>query len=525
MSGVRKNEASAIVAMALAFQRSPSRLAELMRGSAALPPSVGVLLRLAGGTPPHEIDPELASLASIDELRGAALFFIEQVLFQRDADHYRLMGLPRSAAPEQIKEHHRLLMRLFHPDRGSLDDERKEQFATRTNLAYNTLRDADLRARYDETLRSPSPARMQAAQRAPVMTRRYVQQPESFFSAKVYPRLMRHLPQWVLAGTALISMAVVGAVYLFNPPVPLSSQQSDPVAERAENPVEPATAPTALAAGANPPDGMAAQFERRIADARRRVADAPAPPPDTSATVLPVRRAAKEVSKAALGQPKPVAAPLPQPVQAAPVVVAKATQARRVDAVPAVTEQKLPVSAVEKLVVAPAVNPVVVPKPVQEASRQAGPPSVPQPTTEPARPAVAAAVSASPPAEEPPAIPARPALPDPNTLMARFLDAYERGDMQACMAMLDEGMPAKPELRREYDTLFRGTDLRHIKLTGMSWSREGESIRGEGQYRSTMMRKGETVLKNQSGQVRVELVRRGGTAMINELRYTVNGRS
>lgn len=143
------------------------------------------------------------------------------------------------------------------------------------------------------------------------------------------------------------------------------------------------------------------------------------------------------------------------------------------------------------------------------------------------RPTVAAAVPAptSAPAIEPPP----PVLPDPNTLLTRFLGAYERGDMQTCMALLDEAARtdagSKSELRRDYDALFRSTDLRHIKVTSMIWLREGDTIRGEGQYRATMMRKGETLLKTQSGQIRVELVRRGGTALINELYYLADNKS
>ena len=114
-------------------------------------------------------------------------------------------------------------------------------------------------------------------------------------------------------------------------------------------------------------------------------------------------------------------------------------------------------------------------------------------------------------------------------MLARFLEAYERGDVQACMALLDEGLQAdaggKSELRREYDALFKGTDLRHVKILSMNWSRDGEFIRGEGRYRSTHMRKGETLLRTQDGQVRVEFVRRGNGALISELHYLAGGRS
>jgi DnaJ-class molecular chaperone len=58
---------------------------------------------------------------------------------------------------EQVKEHHRLLMRVFHPDRENRADDWKDAFATRINLAYTTLRDADERRRYDASLQQARP--------------------------------------------------------------------------------------------------------------------------------------------------------------------------------------------------------------------------------------------------------------------------------------------------------------------------------------------------------------------------------
>jgi hypothetical protein len=494
MSAGRNSEAAAIASLALAFRHSPARHADLLHGVAPLPPSINILLRLAGGTAPHELSPALESLATADELRTATLFFIEQVLFQRDASHYRVLGLNQGAAPEQIKEHHRLLMRLFHPDRESQADERREQFATRANLAYNTLRDADQRSSYDATLKpSPAAAFGQAPRRPPGVVRRRMPEPESFWTVRVYPLLMRYLPQWVLAGTALVSVSVVGAVYLFNPPVHLPQPAAlTSAAAVAEKPVlsadVPDTADYVAVADAMPPDEMAEQFERKIIAAGQAL----------SATVSPAEGVVEPPV------PAPVKAVEPAPITSAPVTISKA-----VPATPAGNAQKAAAAAAMPEPSRPAVTPAASHLPVNE----------------PTRPAVAAAVPAPTPATEPPP----PALPDPNTLLTRFLAAYERGDMQACMALLDEAVRTdaggKSDIRRDYDTLFRTTDLRHITVTSMTWSREGDSIRGEGQYRATLMRKGETLLRTQGGQIRIELVRRGGMALINELYYLANSRS
>jgi len=211
----RNSEALGIVELALAFHRAPTQHADLLHGRAPLPPGVDTLLKLAGGSEP---DPDCAALARPDELKAAALFFIEQVLFRHDVSHYRVLGVEPGASLEQIKEHHRLLMRVFHPDRENRTDDWKDAFATHINLAYTSLRDPDARRRYDAALKLAArqgtpqhPARRAAHAPRPVPLSRMSGLP---------PIVLRYLPQWVLAGTALVAFAVVGTVYLNNPPAP-----------------------------------------------------------------------------------------------------------------------------------------------------------------------------------------------------------------------------------------------------------------------------------------------------------------
>lgn len=500
MSGVRYSVAAA--ELALAVYRQPALHTELLRGNAALPQGIAVLLRLAGGTEAQELNPALSGLAPEGELHKAAMFFVEEVLFQRDATHYRVLGLNPDATAEQIKEHHRLLMRLFHPDRSNHGGERREHFATRANLAYNTLRDAGSRASYDETLRPAATARMQPPHRAQVMPRRFVREPDSYWAVQVYPKLMRHLPQWVLAGTALASVTVVGMVYLYNSPTNLQQVQAETLAEAASPVAMPATT-KAESPAANVPvggDDTGVRFERRLADAQQVVGAAPA-------------AAAEPAAQQPVSKPRAIAeadAPRPPPVRQLrekPALLPSVASARmaKVAAEPTGRVQKT-APAVTPESTATGQKPVLAEQPAPESLTAAAAPEVA-------------------PAGQPPADPPRSAPPDPNALLTKFLEAYERGDMKTCMALLDEGMRGKPELRREYDALFRGTDLRHIKILNINWSREGDLIRGEGQYRSTMMRKGETVLHSQAGQIRVELIRRGSTALINDLQYISGSRS
>lgn len=514
MIGASNGEASVIAAMALEFHRSPTKFPELLRGNARLPGSINNLLRLAGGTALEELDPSLASVAPESQLRTAALFFIEQVLMQREASHYRVLGLNHDASNEQIKEHHRLLMRLFHPDRESLVDQRRDQFATRVNLAYNTLRDAAQRNSYDATLKTQTTSPIQSARRPPPMIRRRMAAPESFWTVRVYPVLMRYLPQWVLAGTAFVSFVVVGAVYLFNPPVNLQQTQVASVGESENVFSNVPTTATVVDAARNEADRLdevVAQFERRIAAAGQALSDS-----FSSSKHEQVELPAEATNKHASSKMPQV----PASSQPAPNTMLKAAEAMPVKPVQKAFADPEP--SVAQILIAPKSEPVAsISYQNPQTSTQPKAASAPSPVHADASSSVSQAVTES--------APARVVLPDPNSLLARFLVAYERGDMQACMALLDEGLRAdaggKTELGREYEALFRGTDLRHVRILSMSWTRDGEFIRGEGRYRSTLMRKGETLLRSQDGQLRVEFVRRGNTALISELYYLAGSRS
>lgn len=62
-------------------------------------------------------------------------------------DYYKLLQVRRDASPEVIAAAYRRLMRSAHPDAGG-----DPEYATRLNVAYETLSDPESRRRYDATL-------------------------------------------------------------------------------------------------------------------------------------------------------------------------------------------------------------------------------------------------------------------------------------------------------------------------------------------------------------------------------------
>ncbi len=64
-------------------------------------------------------------------------------------DYYKILGVPRSATPEDIKKVYRNLAKKYHPDRNPGDKQAEDRFKE-INEAYQVLSDPQKRARYDQ---------------------------------------------------------------------------------------------------------------------------------------------------------------------------------------------------------------------------------------------------------------------------------------------------------------------------------------------------------------------------------------
>ncbi len=70
-------------------------------------------------------------------------------------DYYAVMGVPRDATAEQVKQAYRRLARQYHPDVSKLPD--AEQRFKEVGEAYEVLRDPQKRAAYDQLGTGPRP--------------------------------------------------------------------------------------------------------------------------------------------------------------------------------------------------------------------------------------------------------------------------------------------------------------------------------------------------------------------------------
>jgi DnaJ-class molecular chaperone len=70
-------------------------------------------------------------------------------------DYYRTLQVTRDADPAVIERAYKALSLKYHPDRAEASDrDRATRRMQRLNEAYATLRDPDLRRRYDASLPS-----------------------------------------------------------------------------------------------------------------------------------------------------------------------------------------------------------------------------------------------------------------------------------------------------------------------------------------------------------------------------------
>lgn len=70
-----------------------------------------------------------------------------------EKNYYEALGLSKDASTDDIKKAYRKLVRKYHPDVSKDPD--ADQKTSEINLAYNTLKDPEKRAEYDEMLANP----------------------------------------------------------------------------------------------------------------------------------------------------------------------------------------------------------------------------------------------------------------------------------------------------------------------------------------------------------------------------------
>ena len=451
------------IALAVAFLRAPSQFPDLLHGRRHLPPGVTTLLLVAAG---NSVADDAATALGIppDELERAALFFIGQVLLAHNANHYRILGLEPGAAIDEIKEHHRLLMRLFHPDRQATPDERSDAIATRINQAYNVLRSPDARAAYDLTLTE----RHAAKPLVKSYPRRPHFQPLADLPMRPPSFVTRHRTLFALGSVALA--AALGVILVYVKRVPTG----------------------AIGTGDN-------HFTRAMDDEAPRL-----PKPELPPAIA--RALAESVPLAPEPGALPAVAGRPEepPARVAESVREHAPMARSAPVQTAST----------RLVPPPKAAPTSIPEHL--------PP--PQPSAVALPGAIGAPVAVNPPTA--PEIKPERLRPDQlNGLVANLAEQYQRGDLENLLALFDASARSergdKKQIRNEYSELFLNSESRVLHIWDMAWSGDGRVTRGEGSYQARVLRKGDGSPRIYSGAVTIEVIQHNDRPLIVGLYHRV----
>ncbi len=124
-------------------------LVGVMRGH-PVPDDVLTLIKIAGGDEESIASATRVTGRQPSQLQAAAIFYIRQVLWAGNADHYRLLGAAQDDDSRKLAEHMRWLMRWLHPDLQT--DRRNKPAAARVLEAWDTLKTPQRRREYDRKI-------------------------------------------------------------------------------------------------------------------------------------------------------------------------------------------------------------------------------------------------------------------------------------------------------------------------------------------------------------------------------------
>jgi hypothetical protein len=159
------------------------------------------LLHIANQTPDGKKWAGELTLPAGSKAQAIALDLITRAVRQFKGDDYRTLGVNAFSPSADIKEHHRLLIRLYHPDRTTLPLEEAEALAAQINHAFSSLGKADQAIDNAAHIRSLQEARLaRKLQRKP---------PPSSILSKLPPGAMMGL-------AAILMLVFVVSIYQEN---------------------------------------------------------------------------------------------------------------------------------------------------------------------------------------------------------------------------------------------------------------------------------------------------------------------
>lgn len=152
----------------LDFERTPGRYPVALREPRPLFEHIDSVILLASERPVAGLQ---ATPAAEHALRRAARHFVRTVMLRPGADAFTVLGLAPGFEPAQLRVHHRLMIRLTHPDFGAAGEIWPADAATRVNRARDLLSSAPAQGRHGLISAATTPTAAAAASALPLFGR------------------------------------------------------------------------------------------------------------------------------------------------------------------------------------------------------------------------------------------------------------------------------------------------------------------------------------------------------------------
>lgn len=127
----------------------PSRARQVK--SAPLPQGIGLLLSIAADDEASLREGMDVTGRTREVVKGAAAFFVEQILLTSDGDSYRTLGACEKATNAELRRNMALLLKALHPDVNQNKD--RSVFTGRVTRAWEDLKTQERRDSYDASRR------------------------------------------------------------------------------------------------------------------------------------------------------------------------------------------------------------------------------------------------------------------------------------------------------------------------------------------------------------------------------------
>ena len=518
-----------------------------------LPAGVTEILKISSGDESELLLAQESSRYSRVDVLHAAQFYVQQILFAPDSDHYRVLGVDPDDPEAKIKLHYRLLVRWLHPDKNSGDWE--VVFSDRVNRAWHALRTPERRREYDAELenRAAYPAIPSHPSREVTPAKlRQTQHDERYISS----RTIKRLP---IAIFGVLGVSAVFALWWFSQ---LQPKVDAPILANVEPEI-------------STPESPAPEVVTEKADPVIATATVPPATPQLSSEVTPeipspnpvVELSSQETKPVEIREPKPVlkqsvAAPpikKPLPVLASttsepPVVVVAKKPVLKQSVVPPPNKKPLPtvvntkpespVAVVAKKT-APESKPSapkarVLPAVATSQANIAKPiePKIKAPTQKRSDAPLAASNVKS---EEPRTVRSEPVITEPeiiavnkydaevNKLLQQFSRVYADGNYFALHNLFTKdlkiiGAAPQRKVLHGYRQLFQTSQRREIAIKNVTWLESDEKITVVANYQSQVLPLGGEEAESSRGKIRLVLRMENGELKIIRLQSdTKNG--